>query len=109
MAIVGGLFGILTYLLVIGVIGGILYFVVKAAVKEGMLEALEEWHKEHEGDGSFRRTIKIHQPCWMNFPPSYLFLLIRLPPSLLCLLQGGWQFLFPLLFQFKYVSPSGHG
>ena len=40
MAIVGGLFGILTYLLVIGVIGGILYFVVKAAVKEGMLEEL---------------------------------------------------------------------
>ena len=53
MAIVGGLLGILTYLLVIGVIGGILYFVVKAAVKEGMLDALEEWHKEHDGDGSF--------------------------------------------------------
>ena len=53
MAIVGGLFGILTYLLVIGVIGGILYFVVKVAVKEGMLDALEEWHKEHDGDGSF--------------------------------------------------------
>ena len=52
MAIVGGLLGILTYLLVIGVIGGILYFVVKAAVKEGMLDALEEWHKEHDGDGS---------------------------------------------------------
>ena len=44
---------ILTYLLVIGVIGGILYFVVKAAVKEGMLDALEEWHKEHDGDSSF--------------------------------------------------------
>ncbi|MFR8336997.1 MAG: hypothetical protein ACLVAW_10080 [Eisenbergiella massiliensis] len=43
----------LTYLLVIGVMGGILYFVVKAAVKEGMLDALEEWHKEHDGDGSF--------------------------------------------------------
>ena len=56
MAIVGGLFGILTYLLVIGVIGGILYFVVKAAVKEGMLDALEEWHKEHDGDGSFQKN-----------------------------------------------------
>ena len=108
MAIVGGLLGILTYLLVIGVIGGILYFVVKAAVKEGMLDALEGI-RSMTGTAAFRRTIKIHQPCWMNFRPSYLFLLIRLPPSLLCLLQGGWQFIFPLLFQFKYVSPSGHG
>lgn len=49
MAIAGVLFGILTYLLVIGVAGGILYFVIKAAVKEGMLDALQEWHKEHGG------------------------------------------------------------
>ena len=35
MAIISGLFGILTYLLVIGVIGSILYFLfVKAAVRK---------------------------------------------------------------------------
>lgn len=51
MAVAGVLWAILSYVLVIGIIGGVLYFVIKSAVKEGMLDALEEWHEEHGGDG----------------------------------------------------------
>lgn len=53
MAVAGVLWAILSYVLVIGVIGGVLYFVIKSAVKEGMLDALEEWHGKHNEDDSF--------------------------------------------------------
>lgn len=40
------LYTILIYFLVAAVIGSILFFIIKKAVKEGVLDALEEWHEK---------------------------------------------------------------
>ena len=48
MSIVAVLYTILIYILIAAVIGGFLFFIIKKAVKEGVLDALEEWHGESD-------------------------------------------------------------
>ena len=55
MSIVAVLYTILIYLLIAAVIGGFLFFIIKKAVKEGVLDALEDWHGE--SDRNYSRLI----------------------------------------------------
>lgn len=44
MSVFGVLFMILFYLVIASIIVGFLFFIIKTAVKEGVLDALEEWY-----------------------------------------------------------------